>query len=246
MKTIKAVTAVSQAWQVFKKDPLRHIGVFLLALLIYFILTMFWPAGINTVVNILLAPALALFLYGYALDSVREEYEDLGSTFKKYLTANKYVQGLLAYLAILIIAGILISPILYNMYKNIAILPAQNPQALQNMHFSSPSGTMALLGIIGMALFIYISLRLLFTYFFIADKDYSFVDAFKASWEATKSHVWELFILFLIVVGLTMLGVLAFGVGLIIVLPIIYLSYAVFYNAVTGEEEVADEIIEAE
>lgn len=69
--------------------------------------------------------------------------------------------------------------------------------------------------------------------FFVAEGDGT-IAALKASFMATADQKAALFVLFLVLVVLNLIGVLALGVGTLVTMPVSYLALAVVYIRLTG------------
>lgn len=63
-----------------------------------------------------------------------------------------------------------------------------------------------------------------YTTYLIVDKKMSPMDAFKKSGKITEGHKWKLFLLGLAFIAITALGMITFGIGLIITWPIVMLA----------------------
>jgi uncharacterized membrane protein len=94
---------------------------------------------------------------------------------------------------------------------------------------------------IGLILFIipglYIGIRLIFFPYFLVDKKVGPIESIKQSMAVTKSEVWNLLGLALSSIILLALGLLAFGIGLIFVLPIIMIAWAQTYRSLERKLE---------
>jgi uncharacterized membrane protein len=73
-------------------------------------------------------------------------------------------------------------------------------------------------------------LRLWFVGFVVVDEPVGPLEAIQRSWDITRGHTLDLFLLFLLLVGLNLLGIIALGVGLLITAPISGLSLAFVYR----------------
>ena len=91
---------------------------------------------------------------------------------------------------------------------------------------------------IGVILFIapgiYLGLRLQFFYAFIVDDDAGIIDSFKRSWNITKGYSLKLFILFLIMLLIYIIGYLAVIIGIFVAIPLIVLMYGYTYRKLTA------------
>ncbi|MDH4336808.1 MAG: DUF975 family protein [Candidatus Krumholzibacteria bacterium] len=73
-------------------------------------------------------------------------------------------------------------------------------------------------------------LRLWFVGFVVVDEAVGPVEAIQRSWDITRGRTMDLFLLFLLLVGLNLLGIVALGVGLLVTVPISGLSLAFVYR----------------
>lgn len=91
-----------------------------------------------------------------------------------------------------------------------------------------------LMFLLGLVLFIvpgfYVLARFGLFPYFILDKDLGPIDALKQASEASKSALWPLFLLFISCIALDILGVLFFGIGLLITGPITILALGYAYR----------------
>lgn len=83
---------------------------------------------------------------------------------------------------------------------------------------------------------IYIILRLQFYMAAIVDKNMNPIEALQYSWTITKGHVWKLLLIYLTGVGLGILGVLLFFVGIIFTTPVSIAMYAKTYKILSKED----------
>ncbi len=66
--------------------------------------------------------------------------------------------------------------------------------------------------------------------YFVVDKKMGPLEAISASGKLTQGHKWNLFLLGLIFAGLCLLGIIAFGIGIFIVWPVIMIATAYVYR----------------
>ncbi|GMU74236.1 MAG: hypothetical protein AMXMBFR44_4330 [Candidatus Campbellbacteria bacterium] len=71
---------------------------------------------------------------------------------------------------------------------------------------------------------------LLFAALFVVDKGMKGIDAMKASWKLTKGHRWNLFLAFLVLILFNVAGALAFGVGLLVTVPMSLVALVYLYR----------------
>lgn len=82
--------------------------------------------------------------------------------------------------------------------------------------------------------------------FFILDKGSGPIEALQQSAEVTKGMRWHILLLFLACAGLDLLGLLCFGVGLLITAPVTLIAMASVYRKMIGQSRTSiqpDDII---
>lgn len=88
----------------------------------------------------------------------------------------------------------------------------------------------------------YFTIRLCFVVCFIVDQESGASESISQSWTITKGHFWLMFILFLIILGLNILGAMALFVGLLFTVPfsslIIIITYRQMVNSYAEEEDI--------
>ena len=88
----------------------------------------------------------------------------------------------------------------------------------------------------------YFTIRLCFVVCFIVDQDSGSSESISQSWTLTKGHFWFIFVLFLIILGLNILGAMALFIGLLFTVPfssvIIIMAYRTMVNSYTDEEDI--------
>lgn len=77
---------------------------------------------------------------------------------------------------------------------------------------------------------VYFGLKYYFALNFVIDKKMGPLESFKASAKITEGMKWRLLGFSLICIGLTILGLLAFGVGVLIAIPVTVLADAYLYR----------------
>ena len=79
-----------------------------------------------------------------------------------------------------------------------------------------------------------VSMGLAFVAYIVVDRGLGPIEAMKESWRVTKGHKWQLFLLFLALIGINLLGVAALVVGLLVSVPITMLAAAHAYRTLTS------------
>lgn len=89
---------------------------------------------------------------------------------------------------------------------------------------------------------IFFTIRLCFVVCFIVDQESGSSESISQSWTITSGHFWFIFVLFLVMLGLNILGAMAFLIGLLFTVPfsslILIIAYRHLVNNYTEEEEI--------
>ncbi len=89
---------------------------------------------------------------------------------------------------------------------------------------------------------IYLAIRIQFApYLIVEHKNMGPIEAIKKSMDMTKGIFWKLFGFALIFVFINLLGLLFFGVGLVITLPVTGIAYTYLYRKLSGHAPVHHE-----
>ena len=91
-----------------------------------------------------------------------------------------------------------------------------------------------LLAVVGFLLLIvpgiYLAIKYQYVQYLIVDKNMDVIEAFKESGKMTNGHKWNLLLLLLLFLMITILGVMALGVGLLVAAPIVMIAQAYVYK----------------
>jgi hypothetical protein len=79
-----------------------------------------------------------------------------------------------------------------------------------------------------------LAMGLMFVPYLVIDRGLGPIEAMKESWRVTKGHKWQLFFLFLALIGLNILGAIALIIGLLVTVPISMLAAAHAYRTLTS------------
>jgi hypothetical protein len=92
--------------------------------------------------------------------------------------------------------------------------------------------------IVGFALLvvpgIYLAVRLQFSLASIVEEDTGILTSLKRSWEITKGQTMPLLLLLLVMIGLTMLGLVFFIIGIFVTIPLTGLMYCYVFRKLTA------------
>ena len=80
-------------------------------------------------------------------------------------------------------------------------------------------------------------LRLMFLGFVIVDEQVGPIDALQRSWDITRGYTMDLFLFFILLVGINLLGAACLGVGLLVSVPVSYLAMAFMYRELKPRTE---------
>lgn len=88
----------------------------------------------------------------------------------------------------------------------------------------------------------YFTIRLCFVVCFIVDQESGASESISQSWTLTKGHFWFIFVLFLIILALNILGAMALFIGLLFTVPfsslILIIAYRTMVNSYADEEDI--------
>ena len=82
--------------------------------------------------------------------------------------------------------------------------------------------------------------KLAFTPYLVVDRKMEVIEAVKESWRMTNGHAWQVFLIGLLSIPISIAGLICFGVGIIIAIMWVSLAFASLYHAVSlsGEASV--------
>lgn len=95
--------------------------------------------------------------------------------------------------------------------------------------------------VLGLILFvlpgIFIALRLSMVKLYVVDRNVGPLEAITLSWHATRGQAWQLFGLLLVAILVNLLGALAFGVGLLVTIPLTILAFIDVYEKLSHRHQ---------
>lgn len=91
------------------------------------------------------------------------------------------------------------------------------------------------------------ALMLMFTAVSLVDRNLGPIEAMKESRRITKGHRWQLLGFWIVVILLNMAGAIAFGVGLLVTVPVTMIAFVHVYRTLAGQalEHKAHEVVPA-
>jgi hypothetical protein len=205
MPALSIGNCIRFGWETFKKRPGILIGAFLLVVLVPAIPSALFP-GPHAVPNAPPPPPTAPELIASLASFVISIFASLGAiTFS--LRAHDDIAAT-------------------------TLADLWNPQAF--WRFLGNWILFVLAVFVGLLLFIVpgviAAIGLCFAPYLVVDRARGPVEALKESWDLTKGHKWQLFLLGLALVGLNLLGMLALVVGLLVSGPVSWLAMTHAYR----------------
>jgi uncharacterized membrane protein len=231
---------LSTAWAIAKKNAWIVMGFTAVQFVVMFVFTTIIALFLNEtsttgalVQNVIIQLAdtfIAVAMYQVffkLLDDEGEiEFPDFVPNFLKAINflLVKLIMGAIAVVIISVLAG------LY--FMNTPDIDTSNPLSWKML---------PILVLIIIPVF-YMTIRLFFVLCFIVDQESGATESISQSWTITKGNFWALFSLFLVILGINILGALALFVGLLFTIPfsslILMVAYRQMVNNYTDEEEI--------
>ena len=84
---------------------------------------------------------------------------------------------------------------------------------------------------------IYFGIRFIFFDYFIVDKESKIIESLRKSWQITKGSVWNLFLFYLLLVGINLLGAICLFIGLFATIPTTMIARAFVYRKLLSQSE---------
>ncbi|MEW8506341.1 MAG: BPSS1780 family membrane protein [Candidatus Thiodiazotropha sp.] len=220
---------IAKGWWHFKQAPISWIVVILLWVVLTFAVSMIPILG-PLVVNIMAPVLIAGLMIGC------NEQDDGGDFSISHLFAgfsNNAGQTMMIgvfYLLFFIVLFIGMFAVMFGNISEMATLQSDNPEAMAMAMFSP---TFVLTILVGALLFVPVLMAYLFAPALVALDDMTAWEAMKASFQGCLKNILPLFLYSLVAFVLMFIGMIPFGLGLLIVSPIlisaIYSAYRDIY-----------------
>ncbi|MCC8171090.1 MAG: hypothetical protein LIP00_04755 [Parabacteroides sp.] len=154
----------------------------------------------------------------------------------------------------LIVGGLFMLGYLKNLFQTLdGIEPqfsAYGQQARKIVTYIVMALLYSLILMVGLIFFIipgiYFAIRLQFAPAFIVEENMGVIDSLKMSWNITKGNIGQLFLLWLAMTGICILGLIVLIIGIFVAVPLIYMMYCYTFRklypnplALQNEEEAA-------
>ena len=220
---------VSQAWTLFKARPGLWIGMVLAVLLIMMVLSMI--PGLNFVLSLGFGVIIAGFVISaYELDENQNlEFAHLFAGFQRNL-GQLLLLGVL-YLAAILVIGI-IAAVVFLVFGGIS-----GGMGAWMHADSSAWGAGMIMGLmlgclVFLALVVPVAMAIWFAPALVALHAVPAIDAMKLSFQACWANIMAFLVYGLVLVGLSILALLTLGLGYLVLLPVIYITYYTSYRDV--------------
>jgi uncharacterized membrane protein len=231
-ETLSTAWAIAKknAWIVMGFTAVQFVVMFVFTTIMAFFLSQTSATGtiIENVsiqlVDTFIAVAMYQVFFKLLDDEGEIEFPDFVPNFLKAINflLVKLIMGAIAVVIISVLAG------LY--FMNTPDIDTTNPLSWKML---------PILVLIIIPIF-YMTIRLFFVLCFIVDQESGSTEAISQSWTITKGNFWALFSLFLVILGINILGALALFVGLLFTIPfsslILMVAYRQMVNNYTDEE----------
>jgi uncharacterized membrane protein len=223
---------LAQAWTLFKAQPGLWLGMSVV-FLVWVLIINFIP-----VVNMLVSVGFGVLMAGWIIGAYElDEHQNL--KFEHLFAGFQHNMGQLLLLGVLYLAAILviglISAVVFLIFGGIS----GGMGALMNGD-SSAWGAGMIMGLmlgclVFMALIVPVAMAIWFAPALIALNGIDAVDAMKRSFAASMANMLPFLVYGLVLIVLTSLAMLTLGLGLIVLLPVLYISYYTSYREVLTE-----------
>jgi hypothetical protein len=214
---ISPVECLKEGWQTIKDRYWLFLGITLVAMLV------------GGAVPVVLIGPMMVGLYMCLFAKMRGEPVEFGMLFKGF---DYFTQGLVAAaiqtLPVLLIVGV--GQVIFVAFTLI-VMPSQRGDAPPPLFWVG----LVLFVLFAMIVSLAVHSLFLFAYPLIADRNLSGLEAIKLSYRAALQNLSGIIGLILLISGLGILGVLACYVGVFLIMPISFASYAVAYRRVFPE-----------
>lgn len=224
---------ISQAWTLFKARPGLWVGMGLVWLVAIMLLSLI--PGASLLVNVGLGVITAGWIIGaYELDENQDlRFEHLFAGFQRNV-GQLLLLGLLYFAAIFVM--VLIAMVVVMIFGGLA----GGLDLLRHGGDSASLGAGLVLGIllgslVFLALIVPAVMAIWFAPALVALNDMPAIDAMKLSFKACMANLVPFLLYGLVLMGLMVLAILPCGLGLLVLLPLMYITYYTSYRDVLTE-----------
>lgn len=208
------VRAVSEGWESTKRNFVPWLLMFLVTSVVGFM-------AMATIIGIfVIAPVLFWGAIRFTLNA-NDGQANVGDVFSGFSRYGEALGGMIVYFILSIVVGLPGSAL---SYINMAL-----------GFMGQPSTLLAVLApIVSLVWLFAVTVRLFYAPFFMIDQELGAVEAMKASWEATRTQIFNNILLLLLFIPVMLAGMLVFFIGIIPAMFICYGALAAGYRQLTG------------
>lgn len=242
--------AISVGWSKTKQNFWLFVKVLIIAGVLY-ILSQYWKQAIaeawswfDSLISIVIWLIASAISMGFAHLALLV-FDNKPATVKNWLVVE--FKQYLNYLLASILVGLL--PIILGLLVSLIVVPLVWPLVMAGLQ---PSTTVITIGLICLILLAWLAtwyyLSFQFATLAVLDKKVSAWTGLKYSWQITKNHKGQLFLLTIFLGLINLLGLICLLVGLLMTLPTTWIAKVYAYRFLSGEVAVdvagVDSIIE--
>ncbi len=238
-KTLSVSEILNDAWELAKKNIWILVGFTVVQFVFIFLVTILTGliggvSGAGVLIqNVVLSLFDAFFTVAFYQVFFKLIDEDTDPEFPDFIpNLVKAVNFLVVKLIIGLVMVFFIAMISSIYFFNKTDIDTSNPLSWDML---------PVFGLIAIPL-IFLTIRLCFVVCFIVDQESGSSESITQSWAITKGHFWLIAMLFLVMLGLNILGAMAFLIGLLFTVPfsslILIIAYRHLVNSYTDEEEI--------
>lgn len=238
-KTLSVSEILNDAWELAKKNIWILVGFTVVQFVFIFLVTILTGliggvSGAGVLIqNVVLSLFDAFFTVAFYQVFFKLIDEDTDPEFPDFIpNLVKAVNFLVVKLIIGLVMVFFIAMISSVYFFNKTDIDTSNPLSWDML---------PVFGLIAIPL-IFLTIRLCFVVCFIVDQESGSSESITQSWAITKGHFWLIAMLFLVMLGLNILGAMAFLIGLLFTVPfsslILIIAYRHLVNSYTDEEEI--------
>ncbi len=238
-KTLSVSEILNDAWELAKKNIWILVGFTVVQFVFIFLVTILTGliggvSGAGVLIqNVVLSLFDAFFTVAFYQVFFKLIDEDTDPEFPDFIpNLVKAVNFLVVKLIIGLVMVFFIAMISSVYFFNKTDIDTSNPLSWDML---------PVFGLIAIPM-IFLTIRLCFVVCFIVDQESGSSESITQSWAITKGHFWLIAMLFLVMLGLNILGAMAFLIGLLFTVPfsslILIIAYRHLVNSYTDEEEI--------
>jgi len=237
MEKFSKKEAISFGWQTMKENFWFFVLLLILAGIIEF-----GPNIIQELLKIEINLIQELLKKLTSAGIIQADLDFIGELLKGMIPSLVLIINLISFvLSVIVRLGLIKISLNFcdNLKSKISDLFSQYRLFFRYLFASILYGLICLLGVIFFIIpGIYFGIRFGFFDYFIVDKNSKIIESLERSWEITKSNFWNLFLFYLLLFGINILGAICFLIGLFATIPITIVATAFVYRKLSSQLKV--------